>query len=354
MVENKTLGIAVVLILIVGGGLWYANDQGFINTSGQATITPSQTTTTTTTSTTGQVQTQTGDFIIKTALIDTKDQTTTRTDGTNINVLFYQLKNGEYQWKGTSSSNSATIGLDETLVEVQAMLEIPDAQAFFVDLVKTQGQTSRIGNAVWADPDKDNTLDPVIPLNIVGITPQGQDDPTLNWTVFMLVDDGTNIDLDDPSNLDTDNLGTGKQDCAIDWNLQLSANARGGLLKKFDITINGTDEGRIVPNESYVDVIHDHGTDRIKLTNGDVFKNVDNSNSQIVYEYQFGDGEVADGRLFSIDANQSILKKSMPVNIKTNFGASDNAINVTLGVTFMDAQGESYTENTDLVICAKA
>jgi hypothetical protein len=352
MVENKTLGIAVVLVLIIGGGLWYANSQGIININGQATITPSPTPPTQSDS--GQVQTQTGDFIIKTAMIDTKDQTTSRTDGTNLNALFYQLKNGEYQWKGTSASNTVTIGLDETLTTVQAMLEVPDSQAFFVDLEKTQGQTSRIGNAVWADPDKDNTLDPVIPINIVGITSQGTDDPTLNWTVFLLVDDGTNVTLDDPDNADTDNLGTGKQDCAIDWHLQLSANARGALLKKFDISINGTDEGRIVPSESYVDVIHDTGTDRIKLTNNGIFKNVDNSNSEIVYEYQFGDGEVADGRLISIDSNQSILKKPMTVNIKTNFGASDNAINVTAGVTFMDAQGESYTEDTDLVICAKS
>lgn len=345
----------ILVIVVVGAGLYIANQNGYIGNN-QASITPpNQQTTTTTTTTSTNVNTQTGDFVIKTAIIDSKDQTTARTDGTNLDILFYQLKSdGTYVWKGTSASNTSTIGVDETLTTVQAMLEVPDGQAFLVDLDKTQGQTSRIGVAKWADPDKDNTLDPVIPINILGITPVGTSDPTLNWTVFLIVDDGTNMDLDDPANTDTDVLGTGKQDCAIDWNLQFSANARGALFKKFDISINGTDEGRYVPNESYIDIIHDKGTDRIKLTQSGIFKNVDNSNSQIVYEYQFGDGEVEDGRLMSIDANQSILKHSIPVLIKTNFGGSDNAITVTLGVTFMDAQGESYTENTDVVICAKA
>lgn len=349
--------IAIVAILAIGvvGGLW-ANSQGYFDGTGTTTIiqtgggdNDNQQDTTTAT----QTQTNTGDFVAKVQLIDTKDQTTTRTDGTNANILYYQLRDGTYTWKGTSSSNSATIGLDETLTTLSAMIEIPDGQAFLLDIPKTEGQTSRIGDIIWADPDTDNTLDPVVPINIVGINPQGDDPPTIHWTVFLLVDDGDNMDLNDPSNTDTDNLGTGKQDCAIDWQTQFSANARGALLQKFDITINGTSEGVIVPNESYIDIIHDAGQERIKLTNGDIFKNVDNSNSQIVYEYQFDDGEVRDGRLYTIDSNESILKSDVPVNIKTNFGASDSSLNVTLGMTWMDAQGESYTEDTDVVICAK-
>ena len=351
--DGKTIGIIVVILAVVGG-LYYANQQGYIGDASSASVTPGTTTTTSTTTTNSAINSQTGDFIVKTQYVDSLDQTTTLTDGTNINGLFYHLKDGDYLWKGTSSSNSVTFGLDESLTIIHAMLEIPDGQAYFVDETKTGGQNSRIGDVIWADPDNDSVLDPVVPLNINGITGTATADPTLNWTVFTFVDDGTNMDLDDPDNADTDALGTGKQDCAIDWHTQFSNNTRSAMLKKFDVTINGTDEGRIVPSESYIDIIHATGTDRIKLSNGDVFKNVDNSNSQIVYEYQFGDGEVSDGRLFTIDANQSILKAGVPVNIKTNFGASDNAINVTLGMTWMDAQGESYTEDTDLVICAKA
>lgn len=353
--EAKNIGIALVVVVIIGGIFW-ANQNGLISSDGTSPIiTVGSGNTDTDTDTDNQVLEQSGDFIIKTAMIDTKDQTTARTDGTNLNALFYQLKSdGSYQWKGTSSSNSVTFGLDSTLTKIQAMLEVPDGQAFLVDLEKTANQSDRIGAVTWADPDKDNTLDPVIPIDVVGVKPVGTAAPTLHWTVFLLVDDGTNMDLNDPANTDTDALGTGKQDCAIDWSTQFSANARGALLQKFDITINGTDEGKIVPNESYIDIIHDAGEERIKLTNSGIFKNVDNSNSQIIYEYQFGDGEVADGKLYSIDSNQSVLKADVPVNIKTNFASGDSILNVTLGMTWMDAQGEPYTEDTDLVICAKA
>jgi len=352
--EQKWTVIGIIAIVAIAG--FILNDAGYFDRDESITPTTTPTTPTTPTTTTPRtdVQVLTGDFNIKVQVIDTNDQTIPRVDGTNINILYYQLKDNDWLWKGTSSAtvtNQATFGLDETLMDVHAMLEIPEGQDFLVDLIKTNNQYSRIGTAIWADPDDDGIIDPVIPIDILGIQPVGNDPPTLNWTVYLHSDDGTNITLTSPPDADTDNLGLGRADCAIDWELEFSTNASAFLVKSVEVIVNGTNDDIYSLTNSYVDVNYASGSERITLNR--MNPNTDNFNNEIEYKKTFGDGEVEDAKLYQISTSQNILKRGIAVNLETDFGASETGLNVSLNVGLMDAQGELHQTVTDTVFCAK-
>ena len=153
---NKYAGIVVLVAII--GGVWYLNDSGMLSLTdtgngGQAIIAPIGSTATNQ----DDIQVYSGSLTMKNLLSDAEDPATARTDDTNADTIYYKRTNdGEFRKLASSTSNSATITVDEDLKTVWAEITVPSGQAYLVDANSIANSHSRVGTPIWADANLDN------------------------------------------------------------------------------------------------------------------------------------------------------------------------------------------------------
>tara|TARA_R110002110_G_scaffold2258_3_gene10262 strand:+ start:5880 stop:6911 length:1032 start_codon:yes stop_codon:yes gene_type:complete len=336
---SKYVGIAV--IVAIGFGIFYLNDQGMLNLTddgngGQAIISPIGTAT----SNQDDIQVYSGSLTMKNLLTDAEDPATSRTDDTNADTVYYKrTDNGEFRKLASSTSNSATVTVDEDLKTVWAEVTVPSGQAFYVDANAIASSHSRVGTPIWADPNLDNKNSYVFPIDITGIsTPDPNNTPEFQLMIDLWTD-GT-LTIDSPSDLSA--VGQGKVKNTIKWSADMTAEKTGEAVTEIKITLNQTDSTLWYENDSYIEVPTSSGTQKITLSQMDR----SDLSSTTVYKYKYGTD--VDTANFFVVAKNGDTEIRTPVVIYTGFDADNEGITITYQLTKIDSQG-AYTTTSDAV-----
>ena len=339
MASNAVKGIVVLVAII--GGVWYLNDSGMLSLTdtgngGQAIIAPIGT------STTNQddIQVYSGSLTMKNLLSDAEDPATARTDDTNADTIYYKRTlDGEFRKLASSTSNSATITVDEDLKTVWAEVTVPSGQAFYVDANAIASSHSRVGTPIWADPNLDNKNSYVFPIDITGIsTPDPNNTPEFQLMIDLWTD-GT-LTIDSPS--DTTAVGQGKVKTTVKWSADMTAEKTAEAVTEIKITLNSTDTTQWYETDSFIEVPSGTGTQKV------TFAQMDRSDlsSTTVYKFKYGT-DVDTANMFVVPKNADTEIRT-PVTIYTGFDADNEGLTITYQLTKIDAQG-AYTTTSDAV-----
>ena len=339
MASNAVKGIVVLVAII--GGVWYLNDSGMLSLTdtgngGQAIIAPIGT------STTNQddIQVYSGSLTMKNLLSDAEDPSTSLTDDTNADTIYYKrTADGEFRKLASSTSNSATITVDEDLKTVWAEITVPSGQAYLVDANSIANSHSRVGTPIWADPNLDNKNSYVFPIDITGISvPNPNTVPEFQLMVDLWTD-GT-LTIDSPSDITA--VGTGKVKSQIKWSADMDAEKKAEAVTEIKITLNSTDTTQWYETDSYIEVPSGTGTQKVTLAQMDR----SDLSSTTVYKYKYGT-DVDTANLFVVEKNGDTEIRT-PVTIYTGFDAQNEGLTITYQLTKIDAQG-AYTTTSDAV-----
>ena len=336
---SKYVGIAV--IVAIGFGIFYLNDQGMLNLTddgngGQAIISPIGTAT----SNQDDIQVYSGSLTMKNLLTDAEDPATSRTDDTNADTVYYKrTADGEFRKLASSTSNSATVTVDEDLKTVWAEITVPSGQAFYVDSNAIASSHSRVGTPIWADPNLDNKNSYVFPIDITGIsTPDPNNTPEFQLMIDLWTD-GT-LTIDSPA--DQSAVGQGKVKNTIKWSADMTAEKTGEAVTEIKITLNQTDSTMWYENDSYIEVPTSSGTQKITLAQMDR----SDLSSTTVYKYKYGTD--VDTANFFVVAKNGDTEIRTPVVIYSGFDADNEGLTITYQLTKIDSQG-AYTTTSDAV-----
>ena len=256
---------------------------------------------------------------MKNQLDDAEDPSTTLTDDTNADTVYYKrLADGEFRRLASSTSNSATITVDEDLKTVWAEVTVPSGQAFYVDANAIASSHSRVGTPIWADPNLDNKNSYVFPIDITGIsTPDPNNTPEFQLMIDLWTD-GT-LTIDSPS--DTQAVGQGKVKTTVKWSADMTAEKTAEAVTEIKITLNSTDTTQWYETDSFIEVPTGTGTQKV------TFAQMDRSDlsSTTVYKFKYGT-DVDTANMFVVPKNADTEIRT-PVTIYTGFDA-DNELSL--------------------------
>jgi len=333
---------AVVALVAIGIGVFYLSEEGMLasltdtSNGGTAIIAPIGTSA----SNQEDIQVYAGTLTMKNQLVDAEDPSTTLTDDTNADTVYYKRTNdGEFRRLASSTSNSATITVDESLKTVWAEVTVPSGQSYYVDANAIASSHSRVGTPIWADPNLDNKNSYVFPVDITNISsPDPNNTPTFQFDIDLWTD-GT-LTIDSPS--DTTAVGTGKVKSTIKWSADMDAEKKAEAVTEIRITLNQTDSTLWYENDSFIEVPTGSGTQKVTLAQMDR----SDLSSTTVYKYKYGT-DVDTANMFVVVKNGDTEIRT-PFTIYTGFDAQNEGITITYQLTKIDSQG-AYTTTSDAV-----
>ena len=332
--------MAIVVLIAIGVGVFYLNDQGMLSLTDSQGGTPTIAPTSIQPATQSDIQVYSGSLTMKNLLSDAEDPSTARTDDTNADVIYYKrLADGEFRKLASSTSNSATITVDETLKTVWAEVTIPSGQAFYVDADSIVASHQRVGTPIWAAPNLDNKNSYVFPIDITGISVSNPNNTPEFQFMVDLWTDGT-LTIDSPS--DTTAVGQGKVKTTVKWSADMTAEKTAEAVTEIKITLNTTDTTQFYETDSYIEIPNGTGTQKITLAQMDR----SDLSSTTVYKYKYGTD--VDTANFFVVAKNADTEIRTPFTIYSGFDADNEGLTITYQLTKIDSQG-AYTTTSDAV-----
>lgn len=334
---------AVIVLVAIGVGVFYLSEEGMLasltdtGNGGQAIIAPIGTSA----SNQEDIQVYSGSLTMKNLLSDAEDPATARTDDTNADTIYYKRTlDGEFRKLASSTSNSATITVDEDLKTVWAEITVPSGQAFYVDANAIANSHSRVGTPIWADANLDNKNSYIFPIDITGISKADPNNVPEFQLMIDLWTDGT-LTIDSPTDLSA--VGQGKVKNTIKWSADFSAEKTAEAVTEIKLTLNQTDSTMWYETDSYIEIPSGTGTQKI------TFSQMDRSDlsSTTVYKYKYGSNDIDTANMFVVEKNGDTEIRT-PVVIYTGFDADNEGITITYQLTKIDSQG-AYTTTSDAV-----
>jgi len=192
-----------------------------------------------------------------TAGFDSLDIATSRTVGTNVNVYWYALRNG--QWVLLGSGDAADINVEEQDRDViYAVVSVPSGQSYYVDYQKILSMNSRAQSVEYKDIDGDNVEEYVFRFNVKDIPyASGTGKYSLPcFNVYLLTYDSS-LSLTSPGNIT--GIGTTKITKYAEWYSAMSAEKKAVAISKVVITAGTGETAKItlkkvnVPGVGYLD-----------------------------------------------------------------------------------------------------
>lgn len=294
-------------------------------------------------------QQYTGPLTMNDAITDALNPATTRTDGTNAAVTYYEkMADGTYQSRATSSSNTASVYVTGGVTKTIWMsVVIPSGQPYYVALDKMQGSYPRLGTATWGDLNLDNLYEPDFPIDVTNLNDIGKSNtnPQLTIPIQLYTQSATGSITSNSGNYITNTnhtgVGAGTVQNTEPLTLNFATPATGIALMQFKAQLNDTVLTDMNTGQSYCDVPFGSTTKSIHFNDPSV---------QPIY------GASTTTYTFNIASDQTIRTADLitvpkvgatwvPFNcyIYSTLPATNNGFTVTPSWIWVDMQGATHT-----------
>jgi len=295
-----------------------------------------------------------GPLTVADALTDALNPATTRTDGTNADIIYYvQNADGTYRQIATSSSNSASVNIVSTIKTIWMQVKIPSGQAFYPALDKMAGSYSRMGLATWATPDLSNLYSAVFPIDVtnLGTLGTGLTTPQITIPIQLYTQSSTsNISSngctstcgagDYITNTNHTGVGAGTVQNIEPLTLNFATPATGISLFNFKMALNDTTTTDINTGQSYCAVPYGATTQNWSFAGTNVQQII--GASTVTYQFNIAtDQTIRTGDMITVPlVGQNWV--SFNCYIYTSLPSTNNGITFTPSWTWLDMQGATH------------